>query len=207
MSKTKTVKVTAKASVYDTAQAVARLSSLIPSRSVGKLTARQKDLISYDKIINTNKASFSPGSSMTRGDLVTMFSIPNVDPNPNAVGTFKVLQKHGLKLVDTLRKINDVLNHSGLHAKSRDYGSHFIVCKKELTKKTLVLHSARVERLEARQSILEANVHNRVKVKKNFGKILRVIRGNGAIVNVLPVRAKPVTLASTSNTFNRVKHI
>lgn len=207
MSKTKTVTVTTKKSVYDTAQATARLASLLPSRIVGKLTERQHDLIAYDKVINANKSAFQPGSSITRAKLISLFSISNVNPKANAVGTYKKLQSDSLRLVSAQRKINDVLNHSGLHIRSRDYGAEFNVCEKKQTKATLVLHSARVERIEARQSILEANVYDRVKVKKTHGKIVRVFRANGAVATSLPVRAKPVTLGSTTNAFNRVKFI
>jgi hypothetical protein len=206
MSKAKIVTVTAKASVYDTALAAARLTSLIPSRIIGKSSVRHQDLVLFDKIINANKTTFKPGSTISRKDLVSMFSIA-VDSNPKAVGTYKDLQADNLMLVSAQRKINDVLNHNGLHVKSRDYYSSFLVCSKELTKKTVVQHSARVERMEARQSILEANIHNRVKVKKTYGRIVRVFRANGAVSTALPVRAKPTTLSSTSKAFNRVKFI
>jgi hypothetical protein len=204
---TKKTAVTTKQSLYNTAQATARLDSLLPSRMVGKLTERQQDLITYDKVINSNKSSFQPGSSITRADLITMFSIANVNPNVNAKGTYKKLQGDSLRLVTAQRKINDVLNHSGLHIRSRGYGAEFKVCEKKQTKQTLVLHSARVERLEARQSILEANVYDKVKVKKNHGKINRVFRANGTVATVLPVRANPVTLGSTANAINRVTFI
>jgi hypothetical protein len=206
MSKAKTVTVAAKTSAYGTAQAAARLTSLIPSRVIGKSSVRHQDLVLFDKIINANKKTFKVGSTITRQDLVALFSIP-VDSNPKAVGTYKDLQTDNLMLVNTQRKINDVLNHNGLHIKSRGYYSSFLICSKELTKKTVVQHNARVERMEARQSILEANIHNRVKVKKTYGKIVRAFRANGAVSTSLPVRAKPTTLGSTSKAFSRVKVI
>ena len=205
MSKTKTLKVAASALSYSTATAADRLSNLLPERMVGKLTCRQADLIACDKTVNKNRVMFALGNVISRADLVNTFGI-DVNPNPNAVGTYKKLQEDNLTLVGAQRCINDVLNHSGLHIKAKDYYSTFVVCKKEATKKTVVLHSARIERLEARQGILEANVHDRVVVKKNHGKILRVFHNNGNVVRPIAVRVKPTTVNSTNRAFKRVVH-
>ena len=203
MSKKKIVTKTASKSVYTTTQAAERLTNMLPERMVGKLTTRHQDLLAYDKTINANKGMFTLGNTITRAALVNTFSI-DVDPSPKAVGTYKDLQTDNLTLVGAQRCINDVLNHNGLHIKSHDYYSEFVVCEKERTKRMVVLHSARIERLEARQGILEANVHNRVVVKKNHGKILRVFHSSGALVRPLNVRVKPSTLGSTNRTVKRV---
>lgn len=208
--KAKTVKTspTAKKVTYTTEDASQRLSGMLPARVIGTSGTRMQTLVSYDKILNQKhvRAMFKAGSTISRKDLLATFNVTGVYTSATATGTYEELQRQNLQVVGLVRDINDVLNHSGLHLRSKGYYSEFHVDSKADAKKTLERYNARIERLEAREEIFEANLKDRAKTKKNYGETRKAFRKNGTCTNPLKVIVTPNTIDRANKAFNRVIH-
>lgn len=122
------------------------------------LTTKQQLLVDYDNIITKNKKHFKVGQRFTRNDFIKMFSL-----NLPSSGTYKVMHRANLKLVQVQNMVNMLMRENGLYIKSEDYYNEFVVVEKDATKDTILRYRKESETYLDCNARLSASMGSRIK--------------------------------------------
>lgn len=192
-------KSTRKVKVITTTTAAAPTTSRASSRRMGKITKRQQRLIDFDNIITKNKTLFKAGSTISRADLVKLFSIPKI----YNTGSYAKVHRSNLKLVAVQMDINWLMRANGLYLKSKNYYNEFHVCEKEPTKNTIVRYAGEAEIQESCEVQLDRGMVTRLSAG-TWGTYNRVFNQNGSLKSGQAVGNYTGTREAKAR--NRVQH-
>lgn len=125
---------------------------------MAKLTTRQQALVHYDNVITKNKKQFKAGQRFTRDAFIRMFSL-----NLPSTGSYKIMHRANLKLVQVQNDVNLLMRESGLYLKSVDYYNEFVILEKEATKRVILRYQQKSEEASKSNSYLTASMGARIK--------------------------------------------
>lgn len=119
-----------------------------------------KEKTMYLQIINNNSQRFHVNSNpIKRRTFCKLFRVKRIVHT----GEFADVQRSNLTLVGVQAEVNNVLRHSGLVLKSRNYYSEFYICNLEQTANKIVTHQEKAEIHKHCSNVLEKAVIQRVK--------------------------------------------
>lgn len=154
-----------------------------------------KEKTMYGQIINNNSHRFQVNSNpIKRRTFCKLFRVKNIVHT----GEFEDVQRSNLTLVGVQADINNVLRHSGLVMKSRNYYSEFYICNLKQTAHKVLNYQEKSEVNKYCGNTLERAVIQRLKAG-TWGSY------NNSVTPPLTAVASPPHSATYKNKQKRIK--